>query len=116
MEVLEQPGVLLLDARALQQVVLRLLGHGLVQVMALGDLDGATEYSSADHWLVPQYRALPALTMSDIAHTVSSKVVSGLRAVAVQDVDEVQPEPVERAVDGLEQVLPRFSVLRMFGP
>ncbi len=37
----------------------------------------AARISSADHSLVPQYSALPALMMSLMAHTVSSIGVSG---------------------------------------
>ena len=37
----------------------------------------ASRISSADHSEVPQYRALPAVMMSDMAHTVSSIGVSG---------------------------------------
>src|SRR5699024_4666082 len=42
-EVLENPAILALDARALEQVVLGLLGDRLVEVVALGDLDGGAD-------------------------------------------------------------------------
>ena len=65
----------------------------------------AARISSADHSLVPQYSALPA--DDDVAHRphrlLDRRV--GVGAVAVEDVDEVVPEALQRAVDGLHQVL-----------
>ena len=68
---------LLLDLVALEEVVLRLLHHGLVEVMAFGDVPRLLRSSSALHSDVPQYSALPDVMMSCIAHTVSSMGVSG---------------------------------------
>ena len=49
-----QAGVLALDLVALEQVVLRLLGDRLVQVVALGDLDRVRGSRRPIHSLVPQ--------------------------------------------------------------
>ncbi len=65
----------------------------------------AARMSSAGHSLVPQYRALPG--RDDVVHRPHGLVDRrvGIVAMAVQHVDEVLLEALERTVDRLHQVL-----------
>ena len=100
----EQPGVLLLDASALEDVVLRLLGDRLVQVVALGDLDRAADLVGGPLARAPVQRLAGRHDVAHRPHRLLERRV-GVGPVAVEDVDEVGAEPLERAVDGVEQVL-----------
>ena len=74
----------------------------------------APRISSAVHSLVPQYSALPATTMSDIAHTVSSIVVSGSARWQYRTSTKSSPNRSSEPSMASNRYL-RFSVLRMFG-
>jgi hypothetical protein len=109
-DVVVQPRVLLLDALAVEQVVLRLLHHRLVQVVALGDLPGGADVGRAPLAGAPVQRLA---LRDDVAHRPHRLLDRRVRvgAVAVDEVDVLQAEALQRAVDGLHQVLAVERVL-----
>ena len=103
-EVLVEPGVLALDLVPLQQVVLRLLHHRLVEVMALRDLERGTDVVRRPLRGSP-VEGLPR--RDDLGHREHGFFDRrlGIGPVAVQQVDEVEIETLQRTVDCLHEVL-----------
>ena len=58
---------------------------------------------------MPGYNALPCCTAVASAPIASSNGVSGVGAVAVEDVDIVQAEPVQALIEAHKQVLPALA-------
>jgi hypothetical protein len=102
-DVLVEPRVLLLDPSTVEQVVLRLLDDRLVPaVRSRRPRRRGSRPRSTPR--CPSTAPCPGRCV-DIARTVSSIGRVGVRAVAVDEVEVVEPEPLERRVDRLEQVL-----------
>ena len=72
---------------------------------AIGCTATARRIVSAEASDSPRWRTLPAATSSAMAPTVSSMGTSGIGAVQVVEVDVVEAEPGERAVDRAAHVL-----------
>ena len=93
-DVVVQARVLLLHALAVEQVVLRLLHHRLVQVVTLGDLPGGTDVARAPLARPPVQRlALP----DHVAHG-PHRLFDGrvrVRTVAVDQVHMLQAQAPE---------------------
>ena len=103
-DVLVEAGVLTLDAPPLEDVVLRLLHHGLAQVVAVGDLPRGPDLVGRPLRRAP-VQGLAAV--DDVRHRPHGLLDGRLRVgpVAEEEVDEVEPEALEAAVDRVQQVL-----------
>ena len=102
----------LLDALTLEQVVLRLLRDGLAEVVTLGGLDRVADLARRP-LAGPPVQRLAA--RHDVAHRPHG-LLDGrvrVRSVAVEDVDEVETETLQRPVDRLHQVLAVERVLHV---
>ncbi len=99
-DVLVEPRVLELDAHAVQEVVLRLLHHRLVQVVAFGDLPRGADLVGRPFRRAPVERLA---ARDDVAHRPHRLLDRRVRvgAVAEQQVDEVEAQALERTVDRL---------------
>ena len=75
-----------------------------MEAVALGDLDGAADLVGGPLARAPVQRLA---RRDDVAHRPDRLLERGvgIGAVAVQDVDEVDPHPLQRPVDGVQQVL-----------
>ena len=103
-DVLVQPRVLLLDALAMQQVVLRLLHHGLVQVAPVGDVPRGADLVGAPLARAPVERAAALDHVVHRPHGFLDRRL-GIGAVAEHEIHVVELQALERAVDRLPQVL-----------
>ncbi len=104
-DVLVEPGELLLDALAVQEVVLRLLHDRLVEMVALGDLPGGPDLLGGPLRGAPVEGLARAHDVVHREHRLLDRRL-GVGPVAEEQVDEVEPQALERAVDRLEEVLP----------
>ena len=108
------PGVLLLDLRALEDVVLALLGDRPMEVVAVGDVDRRADLVGRPFARTPVERLAGG---DDVAHRPHRLLDRRVRvgSMAVQDVDEVEPEPLQRPVDRVHQVLAVERVVHVRG-
>ncbi len=109
-DVVVQARELLLHLLAVEQVVLRLLHHRLVQVVAVGDVPRGADVGRRPFAGAPVER----LALGDhVAHRVHGLLDGRVRvaAVAIDEVDVLQAEALQRPVDGLHQVLAVERVL-----
>ncbi len=88
------PGVLRFDLGAFEDVVLALLGDGPVEVVAVGDVDGGTDLVGRPFTGTP-VEGLAG--RDDVAHRPHGLLDRRVRIgpVAVEDVDEVEAEPIQ---------------------
>ena len=103
-DVAVEPRVFVLDALAMEQVVLRLLGDRLVQVMALRDVPRRHDLRGAPFRRAPVQR----LARGDhVVHRMHGLLDRRFRvgAVAEHEVDVLEIEPPQRRIDRLHQVL-----------
>ena len=103
-DVFVQPRVVLLDALAVEQVVLRLLHHRPVQVVLVGNVPGGANVVGRPLAGAPIERLALGNHVAHRTHGLLNGRV-GVGAVAVDEVDEVEPHARERAVDRVHQVL-----------
>ena len=104
--------VLVLDAVTPEQVVLRLLHDGLVEVVLVGDVPRGANLVGAPLRGAPVESLALADHVAHGPHGLFDRRV-GVGAVAKDEVDKVETEALERAVDGLAQVLAVQGVLHV---
>src|SRR5207253_1787266 len=111
-DVFVEPRVFALDPHAMQQVVLRLLHDRLVQVMTLGDLPCGADLVGRPLRGAPVERLA---ARHEVAHRPDRFLDRrfGIGAMAEQQVDEVEAESFERAVDRVRQILAVQRVLHV---
>ena len=100
MHVFVQTAVFLFHACAVEQVVLRLLHHRLMQVVALGNLIGRANVGRTPFAGAP----VQGLALGDhVAHGPHGFFNRGVRvgAVAIDQVNEIELHALERSVNGL---------------
>ena len=109
-----ESGVLLLHPLAMKEVVLRLLHDRLVQVVALGNVPGGPDVGGAPLAGAPIQRFALA---NHVAHGPDGLFDRGVWVgpVAIHQVNVVQTKALERAVNGLHEVLAIQSVAAIDG-
>ena len=103
-DVLVEARVFALDALAVEEVVLGLLHHGLAQVVALGDLPRRHDLGRAPFGGAPVERLAALDHVVHRPHRLLDRRV-GIGPVAIDEVDVVELQALERAVDRVHQVL-----------
>ncbi len=103
-DIVVEPGVLLLHPLAVEQVILRLLHHRLVQMVPLGHLVGGANLVGAPLAGAPVKRLA---LLDDVVQRPDGFFDGGVRigAMTKDQVDEIQPHALEAAIDRLQQIL-----------
>ena len=110
-DVVVQPRVLALDAFAVEQVVLRLLHHRLVQVVPLGDVPGRGDLRPRSIPTCPSRAPCPPRSCRASRARFPRSAFRGRGGGRYDEVDVVELQSRQRAVDRLHQVLAVERVL-----